>query len=191
MENRGTVEQTLNAGEKYTIQPGYYSEGAIKAKTLKEQTDGDALAGDILKGKIAYVDGSKIQGTMTNNSGETVDASNITRDSGYIYLTLPNLKACYDGTSKIRCQDSGIANMKKEVKNGRSVAFSSDVIGVVVVKWQSQYVSDILDLYWIDSRTMMNSNTSDLKINVSGKNVSVSSARYDIRNCEITCFVRG
>ena len=66
MTNNGKVTQTLNAGGTYTIQAGYYSGGTITAKTLKDQTGGTAGAGDILKGKTAYVNGNLVTGTIEN-----------------------------------------------------------------------------------------------------------------------------
>lgn len=68
MENRGAVSQALNAGESYTVPVDYHDgNGKITANSLASQTDGDAVAGDILTGKIAWVDGAKVTGTMANN----------------------------------------------------------------------------------------------------------------------------
>ena len=62
--NRGAVTQTLAAGESYTINEGFFSNGKITAKDLASQTDGDATASDIITGLIAWVKGKKITGTM-------------------------------------------------------------------------------------------------------------------------------
>lgn len=68
MTNRGAVTQSLNAGGSYTIPAGYHNgSGVITANSLASQTDGDATAAQILSGKIAWVDGVKVTGTMVNN----------------------------------------------------------------------------------------------------------------------------
>ncbi len=76
MPNNGEVTQTLNAGEEYKIKQGYYSGGTITAKLLGDQTSGDAVAGEILSGKKAWVNGALVTGEMTDNGKvtQTLDA---------------------------------------------------------------------------------------------------------------------
>lgn len=72
MTNNGAVSQTLNADGSYTIPAGYHNgSGKVTANSLASQTDGDATAANILSGKIAYVDGAKITGTMANQGAKT------------------------------------------------------------------------------------------------------------------------
>lgn len=68
MTNQGAKTSSLNCGGSYTIPAGYHNgSGKITANSLASQTDGDATAAQILTGKIAWVDGAKVTGTMTNN----------------------------------------------------------------------------------------------------------------------------
>ena len=72
MANNGAVSQSLNAGGSYTIPAGYHNgSGKVTANSLASQTDGTAYPGQILDGKTAYVDGSKVTGTMPNNGAVT------------------------------------------------------------------------------------------------------------------------
>ena len=72
MTNHGAVSQTLNAGNSYTIPSGYHNgSGKVTANSLSSQTSGTASAGEILSGKTAWVNGSKITGTMTNRGAVT------------------------------------------------------------------------------------------------------------------------
>lgn len=65
MPNNGTVNVEVDAGETYTIPEGYHTgSGKVKAKDLSDQTSGTAVANDILKDKIAWVNGSKVTGTL-------------------------------------------------------------------------------------------------------------------------------
>ena len=64
MANNGAVNESLNAGQSYTIPAGYHNgRGKIVANSLASQTQGTATAEDITEGKIAYVNGQKIVGT--------------------------------------------------------------------------------------------------------------------------------
>ena len=70
MTNRGAVTSSLNAGGSYTIPAGYHNgSGKVTANSLSSQTSGTAAAANILSGKTAYVNGSKITGTMKNHTG--------------------------------------------------------------------------------------------------------------------------
>ncbi len=73
MENRGAVSQSLNAGGSYTIPAGYHNgSGKVTANTLASQTSATAGAGQILNGYTAWVNGSKVTGTMKSyTSGST------------------------------------------------------------------------------------------------------------------------
>ncbi|NNJ32635.1 glycine-rich domain-containing protein [Lacrimispora defluvii] len=69
MVNQGAVNQTLNAGGSYTIPAGYHNgSGKVIANSLASQTGGTASAGHILSGQTAWVNGSKITGTLTIQS---------------------------------------------------------------------------------------------------------------------------
>ena len=63
MVNRGTVNQTLKAGESYTIPEGYHNgKGVITSASLASQTEGTATADNISNGMTAWVNGNLITG---------------------------------------------------------------------------------------------------------------------------------
>lgn len=67
MPNRGAVSISLNCGGSYTIPQGYHNgSGKVTANSLASQTSANATAAQILSGYTAWVNGSKITGTMTN-----------------------------------------------------------------------------------------------------------------------------
>ena len=65
----GTVSKTLNAGESYTIGEGFYGAGKVSAATLASQTSATATAAKILSGATAWVNGSKVTGTVADYDG--------------------------------------------------------------------------------------------------------------------------
>lgn len=69
MPNQAAKTASLNCGGSYTIPAGYHNgNGKITANSLSSQTSATAGAGDILSGKTAWVNGSKLTGTMTVQS---------------------------------------------------------------------------------------------------------------------------
>ena len=71
MTNVGKEDATLLAGESHTITKGYHNgTGVITARSLADQTFGNATTNDILIGKNAWVNGSQVVGSMTNNGKE-------------------------------------------------------------------------------------------------------------------------
>ena len=77
MVNRGAVSQTLNAGGSYTIPEGYHNgSGKITASSLSSQTQANATASQILSGRTAWVNGSKVTGTMANRGNLNWKPSN-------------------------------------------------------------------------------------------------------------------
>lgn len=67
MTNNGSVSAILSADESYTIPEGFHDgNGKVTAQSLVSQTDGTAIASQILSGETAYVDGEKVTGTMAN-----------------------------------------------------------------------------------------------------------------------------
>lgn len=74
MPNRGAVNQTLNAGESYTIPDGYHSGiGKVTSNSLASQTGGTATAAHILSGQTAWVNGSKVSGGIPWQNAEIGD----------------------------------------------------------------------------------------------------------------------
>ena len=69
MPDQGAKTATLNCGGSYTIPKGYHNgSGKVTANSLSSQTSANATAKDIIKGKTAWVNGSKITGTATIQS---------------------------------------------------------------------------------------------------------------------------
>lgn len=84
MPDNGAVSVTLDAGGSYTIPKGYHNgSGKVRATALSGQSEGTATAANILKGKTAWVNGTKLIGTMENRGqyqycggvGEGADSS--------------------------------------------------------------------------------------------------------------------
>ena len=82
MPNRGAVNQTINAGGSYTIPAGYHNgSGKITASSLSSQTQANATAAQILSGRTAWVNGTKVTGNMPNRAS----SSNVTGDTAWHY----------------------------------------------------------------------------------------------------------
>ncbi len=65
MPNNGAVSQTVNNGGSYTIPAGYHNgSGTISVPSLASATSATAVAADIAQGKTAWVNGTKITGTL-------------------------------------------------------------------------------------------------------------------------------
>jgi hypothetical protein len=77
----------LNCGGTYTIPAGYHNgSGKVVANSLAAQTSGNAGAGQILSTKTAWVNGSKITGSMADKGawGTTLNpGGNVTIPAGY------------------------------------------------------------------------------------------------------------
>ena len=72
MTNQGAKTASLNAGGSYTIPAGYHNgSGKVTANSLSSQTAGTAADADILSGKTAWVGGTKLTGSMTNQGAKT------------------------------------------------------------------------------------------------------------------------
>ena len=73
MVNRGAVSSTLNCAQSYTIPAGYHNgSGKVTANSLASQTAATATASDILTGKTAWVNGTKITGTASLGSNISI-----------------------------------------------------------------------------------------------------------------------
>ncbi len=82
MANRGAAGTSLNAGGSYTIPAGYHNgSGRVTANSLASQTSANAAAGHILSGKTAWVNGSKITGTLAIQSAISFSAAALSATS--------------------------------------------------------------------------------------------------------------
>lgn len=72
MTNQGAKTTSLNCGGSYTIPAGYHNgSGKITVNSLASQTSATAVAGNVVKDKTLWVNGSKITGTLTAYTGST------------------------------------------------------------------------------------------------------------------------
>lgn len=91
MKNQGDWGfQELTAGSAVAIPEGKHGGGGkVTAKSLASQTPGDSAAGHILAGKTAWVNGSKITGTIPSQAGGTLTPSTsaVTANCSGKYMT--------------------------------------------------------------------------------------------------------
>ena len=86
MVNQGAKTSSLNCGSSYTIPAGYHNgSGKITANSLAAQTSATAAATDILSGKTAYVNGTKVTGSIATKTSSDLTASGatVTVPAGY------------------------------------------------------------------------------------------------------------
>ena len=89
MPNKGAVTASINCGGSYTIPAGYHNgSGKVTANSLASQTGANATAGDILKDKTAWVNGSKLTGTIDNHGAITAGNS-IVQSGDKVYCRIP------------------------------------------------------------------------------------------------------
>lgn len=88
MPNRGGVTQALNCGGSYTIQAGYHDgTGTVTANSLASQTGVDsgktaATAATIRSGYQAWVNGSKISGSMATLTSSNFSGTHSSTTAG-------------------------------------------------------------------------------------------------------------
>ena len=114
MPNKGAITANLNCGGSYTIPAGYHNgSGKVTANSLASQTSANANASEILTDKTAWVNGSKITGTMPNR-GEYQTAGGV--GSGDDYIAFNKIPYGYYPQSsngwapEIRAKKSAVAN---------------------------------------------------------------------------------
>ena len=120
MPNNGQVSRTLRAGENLQIARGYHDgTGVINAAPLADQTAGNAVAGNILSGKTAWVNGQRVDGSIpvfntmgpsgTDPRGSLTTEYGIDLNARTLWMHAPAHNAYYmreDGYPHI-CMDSG------------------------------------------------------------------------------------
>lgn len=88
--NSPASNQALNCGGAHTVKQGYHPQAyTITANSLASQTSGTATAGQILSGRTAWVNGSKITGTIPSQAGGTLTPSTsaVTANCSGKYMT--------------------------------------------------------------------------------------------------------
>lgn len=126
MPDNGAMQRVLRAGENISIPKGYHNgSGTVRAAPLAEQTPGNATAGDILRGKTAWSNGGRVDGsipiidTMGNGDGRGnhsqwfgLDGNNRT-----FWVVLPHRAAYYtrhDGKPHVTIDAAALGNVIKE-----------------------------------------------------------------------------
>lgn len=100
MPNIGSESETIIAGTTHKISKGYHDgTGVITARPLGDQTKGTATEDNILNGKIAWVNGVEVTGTMPDN-----ESISKTISAGDIY-TIP--KGYHSGKGTVTALDLG------------------------------------------------------------------------------------
>lgn len=103
-KNGAWTSNNLKAGQSITIPEGYHNgEGKVTAASLASQTSANASAGHILQGETAWVNGSKVTGTMVNR-GAWNAAKNV-KSGGFIDITIPEGYHNGKGFIHIDCGD--------------------------------------------------------------------------------------
>lgn len=128
MTNNGNVNKTLNASESFAIPAGYHAGGGkVTANSLASQTSADAAATDILTGKTAWVNGSKITGNIRNepnfpNENSAVDfhlyGSEMAGQNHNVFMSIP--KGYYPNATWVGYKDPNIipTNIKSGIQMG-------------------------------------------------------------------------
>ena len=136
MTNQGSKTASLNAGGSYTIPKGYHDgTGKITANSLATQTSATAGAGDILSGKTAYVNGSKITGTMANNGAlnksDLAAGASFTIPAGYTSGGTVTAKSLASQTNSATAGAGDILSGKTAYVNGSLITGSMTNQGAI------------------------------------------------------------
>lgn len=106
MVNNGSFSHTINAGSNIIVPRGYHpGNGIISVRSLADETPGTATAARIISGDTAWVNGSKLTGSMSIMSATGFSASAASSTSIKISWTNPS-KGPWSGI-KIRYSTSG------------------------------------------------------------------------------------
>ena len=136
MANQGTKNASLNAGGSYTIPAGHHSgSGKVTANALSGQTSATATAARILSGRTAWVNGSKLTGTMTNRGAIS---QKLAANGSY---TVP--AGWHNGSGKVTqsLTTQGAKNVTPKTTNQTACAASRWTTGNIVIVGSSALVA--------------------------------------------------
>ena len=126
MPDNGAMQRVLRAGENALIPRGYHNGGGtVRAAPLAEQTPGNATAGDILRGKTAWSNGGRVDGsipiidTMGNGDGRGNNSQwfGLDGNNRTFWVELPHRAAYYtrhDGKPHVTIDAAALGNVIKE-----------------------------------------------------------------------------
>lgn len=126
MPDNGAMQRVLRAGENIPIPKGYHNgSGTVRAAPLAEQTPGNATAGDILRGKTAWSNGGRVDGsipiidTMGNGDGRGNNSQwfGLDGNNRTFWVELPHRAAYYtrhDGKPHVTIDAAALGNVIKE-----------------------------------------------------------------------------
>ena len=165
MTNNGAVSPSaLNAGGSYTIPAGYHNgNGKITANSLASQTSATATAANIASGKTAWVNGSKLTGTLSGGTIKVTSTIVENSNDGEFSYTAPTGRTLFKDCFPIplfetyyNCRStsrSGAGTRPLEPTiSGNTITWPSETVyisGLVTTPYYRQYVSSIT-VYFID-----------------------------------------
>lgn len=169
MTNNGAKTSSLNAGDSYTIPAGYHNgSGKVTAKSLSSQTSATATAAQILSGQTAWVNGSKLTGTMSAGLKFASGSFSIPSTNGY-YKT-----DSYTAQMNLSFTPTRIIAISPSVASGY---FSADNSG-----WSTLNFGNICAVYNFGTSTV-NVTTSSWRWTIG----SVSSASFTLSHSAYVC----
>lgn len=186
MANQGAKTAALNCGGSYTIPAGYHNgSGKVTANSLASQTSATAAAGNILSGKTAWANGSKItgtiasQGALTLNPGTTAKTGSVSGKYMTGNITVPaisiaaaNIKKGVkitfpDGSSVTGTFEGWVPTAQDLYYNGvNSAGFTTDTTGGKANFYAWRITNAIASMYLIFGKAY--NVTSYSKLNVQG-----------------------
>ncbi len=116
----GTTNQTIASGQYLSGTQTIAGDADLKAENIKSgvnlfgvngtfTSDANAVAGNILSGNTAYVNGSKVTGSMPNYSNKTTNASVASKSGNFTQINIPS-NGYYDTNSKVQIDSSALLN---------------------------------------------------------------------------------
>ena len=146
MPNNPAQNATLKCGQSKIIPKGYTPGGTILAANLASQTPGTATAANILSGKTAWINGSKVSGTMANRGQAQYGGWGEAGDY-YAINALPEGAYFKSGASwapEARCKKDIVRNAlgirADKIKKG-------EVIAGITGTWEGYVLDGVNDLY--------------------------------------------
>lgn len=101
LDSGDSIAPSATADTTITISKGIYgSNRTITIQSVKSQTSGNAVAADILEGKVAWVNGEKVTGSMTNFTNKSTAAGSLVDNSGKLAIK-PSATGYYNNTTTV------------------------------------------------------------------------------------------